>query len=65
MKYWRNWRHVFTLKYTHLNTPKQLMKYQIALSLYKTINVYGETLTFDQEMVMDQVFVPVDRQDFK
>ena len=31
------------------------MKYQTALSLYKTINVCGETLTFDQVMVMDQI----------
>ena len=36
------------------STPKQLMKYQIALSLHKMINSNNETLTFDQMMLMDQ-----------
>ena len=36
------------------STPKQLMKYQISLSLHKLINANDETLTFDQVMVMDQ-----------
>ena len=37
------------------STPKQLMKYQIAISLHKLINVNPESLNFDQVMVMDQV----------
>ena len=37
------------------STPKQLMKYQIALSLHKLLNEHSAEINFDQVMVMDQV----------
>ena len=37
------------------STPKQLKKYQIALSLHKLINNHLNILSFDHIMVMDQV----------
>ena len=36
------------------STPKQLMKYQIALSLHKMVNIIPDQLSFDQVMLMDQ-----------
>ena len=37
------------------STPKQLMKYQIALSLHRLINDSSEQLNFDHIMVLDQL----------
>ena len=36
------------------STPKQIMKYQIALSLHRLLNSMDEELSLDQVMVMDQ-----------
>ena len=37
-----------------MSTPKQIMKYQIALSLHRLLNSLDEELSLDQVMVMDQ-----------
>ena len=36
------------------SSPKQIMKYQIALSLHRLLNSMDEELSLDQVMVMDQ-----------
>ena len=42
-------------KFNKKSTPKQLMKYQIALSLHRLINDSSEHLNFDHIMVLDQL----------